>query len=73
MVMLRLRYHRSFSMYFLRKIQIHTLINSHNAEASLFTFCKSSIKNYLKGIKFYISLHIIIFHSAPTKRELSKC
>jgi hypothetical protein len=42
--MLKLRYYHFFSMNFLWEIQIGTLINSDNAEASLFTFCKSSIK-----------------------------
>jgi hypothetical protein len=42
-VALRLRFQWSFSMYFLWEIQFGTLINSNNAEASLFIFCKSSI------------------------------
>jgi hypothetical protein len=43
-VALRLRFQRSYPMYFLWEIQFGTLINSNNAEASLFIFCKSSIE-----------------------------
>jgi hypothetical protein len=46
-VALRLRFQRSFSMYFFLEIQFGTLINSNNAEASLFIFCKSSIKRFV--------------------------